>query len=107
MQATPIELYSADGDSIIMPASLGICPTCQGKGVQALHGAAFTHEQFSEWHDDERDAYFRGDYDTKCETCNGTGRVSVPDRSQWTDAELQQYDNQQSEASNCESRVGA
>ena len=53
------------------------CPNCRGKGTVALHGIAIPADEFrNEWHEDEQEAYLNGDYDTVCETCNGSGTVT-------------------------------
>lgn len=52
------------------------CPNCRGKGTVALHGIAIPAEEFNDWHPDEQEMYLNGDYDTVCETCNGSGTVT-------------------------------
>lgn len=60
-----------------------ICGCCQGSGG-VDHPAFSNGITSSEWADmlpDEQDCYMRGDYDVKCEPCNGSGKVKVPDVS--------------------------
>lgn len=53
-----------------------ICPTCQGEGTSSAHLGAIPAEEFhNEWAPEEQEAYLRGDYDTTCERCGGSGKV--------------------------------
>ena len=55
-----------------------ICPSCCGDGKTSAHLGAFSSERFDdEFSYDEREAYFRGDYDKECGHCNGSGKVMV------------------------------
>ncbi len=53
------------------------CEDCRGKGTRTLHGIAITMDEFNgpDWDDQMRDDYFSGVYDTRCEMCDGTGKI--------------------------------
>ena len=51
------------------------CEDCSGSGRRALNGQAFTQTEVEEWTPEEREDYLLGNYDTKCDICNGAGRV--------------------------------
>lgn len=89
-----ITLYTNDAE-IELPGRFAVCPCCDGRGVRALHGIAITSDEFSEWHQDERDAYFSGGYDTTCESCQGARVVVVLDEDRCDPALLEQYRQQQ------------
>lgn len=53
-----------------------ICPTCSGDGKHSRNLGSFSADQFNaEFSDDEQEAYFSGAYDSRCDTCNGSGKV--------------------------------
>lgn len=53
-----------------------ICPTCSGDGWHSRNLGSFTREEFDyTFSPDEQDAYIRGEYDSLCQTCEGTGKV--------------------------------
>lgn len=56
-----------------------ICTECNGDGHHAKHIGAMTWDEFNERFDDEdsQAAYFAGDYDRRCDKCDGTGKVLV------------------------------
>tara|TARA_R100000781_G_scaffold96640_1_gene60623 strand:- start:573 stop:950 length:378 start_codon:yes stop_codon:yes gene_type:complete len=55
------------------------CFECNGNGRTTSHiepdGGGFTSNEWSEMDDDFRENYFAGNYDKKCNTCNGTGKI--------------------------------
>jgi len=69
-------------DIVEVPAQFVICSTCRGKGQHSLavdgHGITA-----SEWHHDwsfeEKQAYMAGDYDRRCDDCDGSGKYPEPD----------------------------
>ena len=68
-----------------------ICPTCSGEGS---HSIALGVIDVNEWDSDELSDYFAGGYDSPCETCKGSGKVTAqqledyePVRSYSTDQE--------------------
>lgn len=54
-----------------------ICPMCDGNGHHCKHLGSFTMSEFNETFDDpeDREAYFAGAYDKRCETCGGDGKI--------------------------------
>ena len=89
--------HGADEDRIVqLPAKYEICSKCRGTGGHSLRFGAITQSDREEWDDDSFEAYMRGDYDEKCEDCEGSGKVLVVDRERVrTDeqkAALAQYD---------------
>ena len=45
-----------------------ICPTRSGDGHHAKHLGSFTATELRDQFEDDRDAYFNGDYDRMCQT---------------------------------------
>lgn len=74
-------------DEVEYPAIWQICDDCRGEGHNASHLGAFTQsdreEMGDEWYDFQ-EAYMEGRYDQRCEPCNGTGKVLVPDEDRLT-----------------------
>ena len=64
-----------------IPAFWNICDDCYGNGESSAYLGAFTAEDFDEAfpEDDDRMRYLSGGYDRRCEQCNGTGKVLLPD----------------------------
>lgn len=52
-----------------------ICCNCDGDGSHSKHLGCFTQERLDDWSEDEVETYMNGGYDTKCEVCQGTGKV--------------------------------
>lgn len=75
-----IEHGDDEDRTVQLPANYEICGTCRGTGGHSLRFGAITQSDREEWDDDSFDAYMRGDYDEKCEPCDGTGKVLVIDR---------------------------
>ena len=92
----------SDDEEIAVPGVWEICDNCQGNGYQALHGIAFTAEDLADWDQDELQAYYQGDYDTRCPECNATGKVSVPDLTELTPAQVRYYREVQSHMAEAE-----
>ena len=68
-----------------------ICPTCSGDGKHSIALGVINRD---EWDDEELSDYFAGNYDSICETCQGSGKVTAaqlenyaPVRSYSTDQE--------------------
>lgn len=74
-----------DGESISLPCHFEVCDRCNSTGVHdnPAFSNGIAQDQFDE-DPDFREAYFRGDYDTKCMTCNGNRVISVPDEERCT-----------------------
>lgn len=65
-----------------VPVSNEICGRCDGNGSH-VHEAlsVMTASDWDDWDMDEREGYFKGEYDVPCERCSGSGIVQVPDFS--------------------------
>jgi len=71
MSARYIEI---DGHKL--PAVWEICHQCSGDGVSSAHLGAYSREEFDQAFDpEEQEAYFRGDYDERCNSCKGFGKT--------------------------------
>lgn len=74
--------------TVKLPAEWTICSTCRGSGGHSLRFGAITASDREEnWDEDSFAAYMAGDYDEKCEPCDGTGKVLVIDRERCTTPE--------------------
>ena len=55
------------------------CFECNGTGSTTSHvepdGGGFTSNEWSEMDDNFKESYFAGDYDIRCNVCNGTGKI--------------------------------
>jgi len=77
-----------------IPAKFEVCSRCQGRGShdpEAFSGG-FSQEDFDE-DPDFRESYFSGDYDVRCEDCNGERVTLEPDRERATPEALAIFDN--------------
>jgi RecJ-like exonuclease len=94
----PIIIENDDGEEISLPVKFAVCPTCRGKGTQALHGLEVT-EMVREDPDFAED-YWSGGYDHPCDECKGERVVEVVDEDrcdpatlklwfEWCDAEAE------------------
>lgn len=95
MKNPTITVYLNGGEEQEMPARYKLCPTCEGRGMQALHGIAITAEEWNspDWDDESREQYLNGGYDTPCTECNGRRVVAVPDRTRATPEQLAAYND--------------
>jgi hypothetical protein len=87
--------FAADGAEIeyALPAKFEVCSRCSGTGSHvnpSIDGNGLSREDFDQDPDFE-EAYFRGDYDVRCETCKGARVVPVPDLARWTFAQKRAY----------------
>lgn len=72
----PTTVYDDESDEdVVLPMCWEICGDCRGDGVRALGGLEITGEVWSDWDDDEREAYLTGGYDQLCISCDGAGKV--------------------------------
>ena len=65
-----------------LPCVWEVCQDCRGNGTHVnrnIDGNGITASEWAEWDDDEKEGYFRGDYDVTCETCRGRTTVQVID----------------------------
>lgn len=70
-------------EEISFPGKREVCPTCDGSGKHvdpSIDGHGISAEEWDrDWDDEEREGYFRGDYDVICEQCGGANVVDVID----------------------------
>lgn len=83
-------------EEIELPVKMAVCPRCDGKGTHvnpAIDGHGISPEEFR---DDPEfgEAYFRGDYDVRCETCDGRNVVPVPDWAKMPPEHVKAYKKQ-------------
>jgi RecJ-like exonuclease len=75
-----------------IPARWSICTRCEGEGK---HGnPAFDGESVARLRDEDPDFLDRliaRDYDVRCRTCNGTGKVLIADHMCCTPEQIQTY----------------
>lgn len=66
-----------------------ICNCCEGNGQveNSAFANGFTSSEWGDMAEEDQAAYMRGDYDVKCNACNGLGRVQVPNMAAVTFAE--------------------
>jgi hypothetical protein len=88
-----------DGDvaEVVLPTVWAICYHCRGDGSRALGGLAITASEWAEWDDEDRHAYRTGGYDTPCEDCGGSGKVSEVDEDALSVEHLAAWHAQQAE----------
>lgn len=70
--------HDEDGNEITLNGKYEVCHTCSGSGKTvnpSIDGNGISRDQFDE-DPDFAEAYFRGDYDVTCRTCEGK-RVEV------------------------------
>jgi len=76
-----IEHGDDEDRTVHLPAEYVICSQCRGTGGHSLRFGAITQSDRDEhWDEDSFESYMRGDYDEKCEPCDGTGKVLIVDR---------------------------
>lgn len=68
---------SGDVETLVLPAKWQICSRCNGNGTHvnpSIDGHGITSEEWeNDWDPEEREGYFRGDYDIRCDAgcCDG------------------------------------
>jgi hypothetical protein len=100
MATIKFEMYDeAEGTEIEveLPAKWDVCSRCDGEGKHvnpSIDSHGISREEFDEDPDFE-EAYFRGDYDVRCEECKGRTTVLVVDeqacKAQGFEVELEAY----------------
>lgn len=93
MAKAPV-LFCDDGAEIALPSKWVICSTCSGNGKHSAHLGAFTADDMAFEGPDFLNDYMAGFYDKSCESCDGTGKVAVADRSKMTREQRDEYDAQ-------------
>lgn len=84
MTSINVTLYSNRSDKerhVTLPALWCICHQCEGEGQSSAYLGAFTCTDMRDMDDDFREDYFAGAYDRPCETCKGSGKLQVVDRT--------------------------
>jgi len=77
-----------DGDNIkYLPTKWAICPVCHGDGTRRIVSDSCVEEMDSE----EREDFFQGKYDVRCDECTGTGKVKVLDEARCSPEDLAEY----------------
>ncbi len=87
-------LYTEDDGEVELPFKWEICGQCRGHGTSSRYLGAFTADQMREDPEFAED-YMNDEYDRTCETCGGSGKVKVLDRTKTPADQLEAYDAQQ------------
>ena len=75
-----------------VPAKFVICNVCNGKGTHSLavDGHGITAEEWNnEWSYEEQEMYMRGEYDQRCEACEGSGKLTEPNWAMMSNKEIE------------------
>ena len=96
-----LQVWSDIRDDAAQSASMkfrfAICECCEGHG-KVSHPAfsnGITSSEWGEWDEEDRRSYMNGDYDVKCDFCNGSGKVKEPNIRQMNYAEKREIVRQQ------------
>lgn len=92
MSKTPI-LYTDEGEKKL-PTKWEICPECRGAGKSSAYLGSYTQSEMDEWGPEFFEEYMSGDYDRKCEVCNGTGKIQVVDEELLSEEDQKAYAEQ-------------
>jgi len=92
----PFIITLSDETTHTFPSKKVVCPDCDGHGTvlnPSMRGHAYTQEEFSDFSDEEQDAYFNrgGMYDVTCPTCGGKNVVDEPDESRFTEEDKEVF----------------
>ncbi|MCP4897350.1 MAG: hypothetical protein GY906_10300 [bacterium] len=68
-----------------------VCPLCQGRGTQTLHGAAFTADEIDEQGPEFLEDMMEGVYDHPCDHCGGK-RVTTD--TEWNDWQERRHEQE-------------
>ena len=81
MSSKAIKLYTDEGDeyTVLAPMKWEICCECDGEGRHSHALGSFTGSEWAEESPEFREDYMNGQYDRRCDHCNGTGKVQVVD----------------------------
>ncbi len=86
-------------DEVEIPTMFVVCSRCRGSGSHvnpAIDGNGLSREDFDQDPDFE-EAYFRGDYDVPCYSCQGKRVTPKPDWEKLTKEERQAWRTQERE----------
>ncbi|MCK5318173.1 MAG: hypothetical protein KAJ55_09670 [Anaerolineales bacterium] len=86
-------------DEVEIPTKFVVCSRCRGKGSHvnpAIDGHGISPEEFRDDPDFE-EAYFRGDYDVACHSCQGKRVTPAPDWDRLSKEERQAWRIQERE----------
>lgn len=94
MPSEKITFEDSSGVERTLPAKFEVCTTCRGRGSHSQRFGAISMDDFHgpDWDEDSRESYINGDYDERCETCNGDRVVLVVDRERANKLHLADYD---------------
>lgn len=83
MQNDKFLIEDEDGTEIELPTKWEICTVCRGNGqhAHAIDGNGITASEWAEWDCEEREDYLRGNYDSVCDDCGGSGKVREVDEA--------------------------
>lgn len=97
MRITTIYVETPEGDEERdLPTRWEICGCCNGNGTSSRYLGAITQsdrEPGGDWEDpDEFEAYMAGEYDRRCDECEGSGKVRVVDVEHLSAEDLAAYE---------------
>lgn len=85
-------LMGEDGEPVFLPFNYEICPCCNGHGKSSAYLGAYTRSEMDEQGSDFLEAYMAGEYDRRCNECDGDGKVKVADTSRMTPEQVKQLE---------------
>jgi hypothetical protein len=83
-------LVCDDGSERELPFVWNICGRCSGHGKSSEYLGAFTGEQMRE-DPDFAEAYLAGEYDRRCQYCDGGGKVMAVDFKKLSKNDAKEY----------------
>jgi len=89
MSTRPTFTLLINDEEHALPAKFELCPRCRGEGSHvnpSIDGNGLTADDFAE-DPDFAESYMAGDYDVRCEECQGERVIAVPDLARWTFAQ--------------------
>lgn len=90
---TKVPTVFIDEVEVKLPTKWAICGTCDGDGGHSIRFGAFSGRRLEEARQDEEfwEAYMSGQFDERCEECQGTGKIRVVSTEKMTAAQKQAY----------------
>lgn len=89
-----VYIYDDEGIERELPTRWEVCDVCDGRGHHvnpSIDAGGLSAEDFAD-DPDFREAYFRGDYDQRCNRCGGRTTIRVVDRDACEPELLAAYD---------------